>query len=55
MTETNKFKILKLQKQACRVILNYNVENSQEAMRSLKIQSVYDRMFLRKAKFMFKV
>ena len=54
-SEPNKFKIPKLQKRACRVILDYNVEDSQEAMRSLKIQSVYDRLFLRKAKFIFKV
>ena len=44
-----------MQKRACRVILDYNVDNSQEAMSSLKILSVYDRLFLRKAKFMFKV
>ena len=48
-------KIFKLQKRACRVILDYNVEDSNEAMQSLKILSVYDRFFLRKAKFMFKV
>ena len=48
-------KIFRLQKRACRVILNYNVEDSSEAMQSLKILSVYDRLFLRKAKFMFKV
>lgn len=54
-SETNKLKIFRLQKRACRVILDYNVENTQESMRSLKIQSVYDRLFLRKAKFMFKV
>ena len=45
----------RLQKRACRVILDYNVEDSNEAMQSLKILSVYDRLFLRKAKFMFKV
>ena len=53
--EANKMKIFKLQKRACRVILDYNVEDSNEAMQSLKILSVYDRLFLRKAKFMFKV
>ena len=40
---------------ACRVILDYNVDDSLEAFRSLKILSVYDRLFLRKAKFMYKV
>ena len=52
---SNKEKIFKLQKRACRVILDYNVEDSNEALQSLKILSVYDRLFLRKAKFMFKV
>ena len=47
-------KILKMQKRACRVILDYNV-NDYEAFRSLKILSVYDRLFLPKAKFMFTV
>ena len=54
-SEANKLKIYRLQKRACRVILDYNVEDSKESMKSLKIQSVYDRLFLRKAKFMFKV
>ena len=54
-SESNKLKILQLQKRAIRVILDYNVENTQEAMKSLNIQSIYDRLFLRKAKFMFKV
>ena len=54
-SESNKLKILRLQKRAIRVILDYNVENTQDAMKSLNIQSIYDRLFLRKAKFMFKV
>lgn len=53
--ESNKLKIFKLQKRACRVILDYKVEGSHEALHSLKILSFYDRLFLRKAKFMFKV
>ena len=53
--ESSKMKIFRLQKRACRVILDYNVEDSDEAIQSLKILSVYDRLFLRKAKFMFKV
>ena len=48
-------KIYKLQKRACWVILDYNVEDSDEAIQPLKILSVYDCLFLRKAKFMFKV
>ena len=44
-----------MQKHACRVILDYSVDDSLETFRSLKILSVYDRLFLRKAKFMYKV
>ena len=54
-SETNKLKIFKLQKHACKVILDYNVDDIHEAMKTLKIMSVYDRLYLRKAKFMFKV
>ena len=54
-SDANKLKIFRLQKRACRVILNYEVEDSEEAMKSLNIQSIYDRLILRKAKFMFKV
>ena len=53
--ESNKLKIFRLQKRACRVILDYNVEDSHEALNSLKILSLYDRLLLRKAKFMYKV
>ena len=38
-----------------RVILDYNVEGSSQAMDTLKILSIYDRLYLRKAKFMYKV
>ena len=54
-SESNKCKIFKLQKRACKVILDYRVDNSTEAMQSLKIMSIYDRLYLRKAKFMFKI
>ena len=54
-SESNKLKIFRLQKRACKVILDYNVEDSREAMSFLKIMSIYDRIYLRKAKFMFKV
>ena len=53
--ESNKMKIFRLQKRACKVILDYRVEGSYEALSSLKILSVYDRLFLQKAKFMVKV
>ena len=54
-SEVNKLKIFRLQKRACKVILDYNVDDSIEAMNSLKIMSIYDRLYLRKAEFMFKV
>ena len=46
-TETNKMKIFRMQKRAVRVILDYNVESTTEAMKSLNIQSIYDRLFLK--------
>ena len=54
-SESNKLKILKLQKRACRIILDYNVADFTDAMKSLKIMTIYDRLYLRKAKVMFKV
>ena len=54
-SESNKLKIFRLQKRACRVILDYNVDNIQEAMSSLNIMTIYNRIFFRKAKFMYKV
>ena len=36
-SETNKLKIFKLQKRACKVILDYNVDDIHEAMKTLKI------------------
>ena len=47
--------IFKMQKRACRVILDYNVDDSFEALRSLKILSINDCLFLWQAKFMYKV
>ena len=56
-SETNKQKILinKLQKRRCRVILDYNVEDTSQAMDILNILSIYDRLYRRKVKFMLKV
>ena len=36
-------------------ILDYNVENILESMEELKILTVYDRLYLRRDKFMYKV
>ena len=53
--EANRLRVFQMQKRAVRVILDYNVDDTTEAMKSLNIMSFYDRLFLRKAKFMFKV
>ena len=53
--KSNKLKLFRLQKRACKIILDYNVDDSHEAMKSLKILSFCDRLFLRNAKFMFRV
>ena len=47
--------LFRLQKKACCVIIDYDVDDISEAMNSLKIMSIYDHIYLRKAKFMFKV
>lgn len=54
-SEANKLKIFRLQKRACQVILDYNIEDFHDAMSILKILSVYDRLWLGRAEFMFKV
>ena len=40
---------------ACRIILNYDIREMAESMNKIKILTIYERIFLRKAKFMFKV
>ena len=52
---SNLDRIFCLQKRACKVILDYNVDNSFDSMQDLKILTVFERLFLRKAKFMVKV
>ena len=44
-SETNKQKILRLQKRACRVVLDYKVEDFSQAMDTLKILSIYDSLY----------
>ena len=51
----NLMQIERLQRRACRIILDYNVENLYQSMNDLKIMSMTERVFLRKAKFMYKV
>lgn len=53
--KTSLLHIERLQRRACRVILNYNVDSIQPAMNALKIMPFSERLFLRKAKLMFKV
>lgn len=53
--KTSLMRIERLQRRACRVILNYNVENIHQSMNDLKIMTLSERIFIRKAKFMFKV
>ena len=47
--------MFRLQKRVCKIIFDYNVEIVVESMEDLKILTVYDRLNLRKAKFMQKV
>ena len=54
-SQLNLNRIFRLQKRACKIILDYNVVNVVESMEDLKILTVYDRLYLRKAKFMHKV
>ena len=54
-SQVNLNRIFRLQKRACKIILDYNVENVLESMEELKILSIYDRLYLRKAKFMYKI
>ena len=54
-SQVNLSRIFRLQKRACKIILDYNVENVLVNMDELKILTVYDRLYLRKAKFMQKV
>ena len=54
-SQLNLNRLFRLQKRACKIILDYNVENVLESMKKLKILTIYERLFLRKSKFMFKV
>ncbi|MCG8113419.1 MAG: reverse transcriptase domain-containing protein [Candidatus Thiodiazotropha taylori] len=54
-SQGNLLKIYRLQKRACRIILNYEIEDMVSSLNTIKILTIYERIFLRKAKFMFKV
>ena len=47
--------IERLQKRACRIILDYNIDNVYQSMNDLKIMSVSEKIFFRKEKLMYKV
>ena len=53
-SQVNLNRIFRLQKRACKIILDYNIVNVVESMEDLKILTVYVRLYLRKAKFMHK-
>ena len=53
--QSNLLRLFRLQKRACKIILDYNVDNIFESMKDLKIMTIYERIYFRKAKFMYKV
>ena len=54
-SQYNLNRIYRLQKRAVKIIVNYQYDNVANSMDELKILNIYERMFLRKAKFMCKV
>jgi len=48
-------KIERLQKRACKVIVDYEYDDIKQSMNDLHIMTIYERIFIRKAKFMYKV
>ena len=47
MSKTNLLQTERLQKRACRIILDYNIDNVYQSMNDLKIMSVSERIFFR--------
>ena len=54
-SQTHLLKIYRLQKRACRIILNYEIDDMTKNLNKLRILTIYERIFLKKAKFMFNV
>lgn len=54
-SQRNLLRLYRLQKRACRIILNYEIDNMVNSFYKIKVLTIYERIFLRKAKFMFKV
>ena len=42
-SQINLNRIFRLQKRACKIILDYNVENIEESMEELEILTMYDK------------
>ena len=57
VSQTHLLKIYRVQKWACRIILNYVSDDVTENLNDLRILTtcIYEHIFLRKLKFMFKV
>ena len=54
-SQYNLNRIFRLQKRAVKIIVNYQYDNIANSMDELKILNMYEGIFLRKAKFMFKI
>ena len=54
-SQRNLDRIYRLQKRACKIILDYQYENIAISMEELKILNIYERICLKKAKIMYKI
>ncbi len=54
-SQANLNRLFRLQKRACKIILDYNVDDIDQSMQQLKIMTIYERVYFRKSKLMFKV
>ena len=54
-SQRNLDRIYRLQKRACKIILDYQYENIAISMEELKILHIYERIYLKKAKIMYKI
>ena len=54
-SQRNLDRIYRLQKRACKIILDYQYDNITDSMEEFKILNIYERIYLKKAKFMFEI
>ena len=54
-SQRNLERLYRLQKRACKIILDYQYENIADSMEELKILNIYERIYLKRATFMFKI